>query len=507
VRLEVYGTCPNFAFVNPPLLPLVCRAADRWHVSLIGELLAGALLGPGLANVVPFVDAWKLAGELALCFLVFDGALSLDLYKLRRVGVRAVVIAATGVVLPVLLAWGIMRAFAYSLFASLAAGVALASTAIGSAAVLLKTHSLHETEMGWMIASAAILDDVFSLVLLATVSRLGVVSDPSTVAPPTLFFPGTTDAALLGITPLLASIIVALAALVLTATVFPWFFRVVPDVDRLWGVMTLWCQPPPEAVVVAEELAAMPSRPVRPAPPPVAAAGPAAHHVRRHWILYTFALTISTGLAVTADVLGTSLLFGVFVSGSCLSSGLRATESPVAQAEEANPMPRAEAAHDAASVPTSVLQAHGFFSDGLSSLCARLFFSSMGLSIPTTVLFRPPALLLGLCLTLVPGVLGKWLTGALFERDSTRLHVVGFSMVSRGDLGFLLARTAQANGLLDPVAYAAVVWALLLCTALGPLVVSRILHRQEKPQVPRQPEDRTSGLISVDSGADVDRVT
>ena len=164
---------------------------SRWHLALIGELIAGALLGPGLCDVVPFAQAWTLLGELSLCFLVFDGALSLDLTKLRLVGLRAMTIAFAGVVLPVALAFGILQAFALPALTSLAAGVSLASTAIGSTAVLLKSHGLQETEMGWMIASAAIIDDVGSLVLLAIVGRLGPGSVDGRSG--SLFFPATTN--------------------------------------------------------------------------------------------------------------------------------------------------------------------------------------------------------------------------------------------------------------------------------------------------------------------------
>ena len=41
-------------------------------------------------------------------------------------------------------------------------------------------------------------------------------------------------------------------------------------------------------------------------------------------------------------------------------------------------------------------------------------------------------------------------------------------MVGRGELGFQLATSAKAAGILTPAAYSATIWALLLATLLGP---------------------------------------
>ena len=45
---------------------------------------------------------------------------------------------------------------------------------------------------------------------------------------------------------------------------------------------------------------------------------------------------------------------------------------------------------------------------------------------------------------------------------------VGCAMIGRGELGFQLATTAQASGLMSAGAYSATIWALLLATLLGP---------------------------------------
>jgi Kef-type K+ transport system membrane component KefB len=462
-----------WAFVT--LTWLLGSIFSRWNLALIGEIIAGALLGPGLGDIVPFPEAWTLAGELALCFLVFDGALSLDLLKLRLVGFRALSIAVTGVVLPVAFSFGVMQAFGFPLLTSLACGVALASTAIGSTTVLLKSHNLHETEMGWMIASAAILDDVLSLVLLAIVSRLGVKSVAGGAG--SLFFPGTNNTGLLAISPIIASIIVALIAFTLSFTLFPLVYLRISATEDACLAADL---PPVAGPDLSEKSVEMvSSAALQHISISAASTAPTAENGVRQcdWLLYLFALSCTTALAVLADFLGTSVLFGIFMSASCLSSSMRPIEvSTTNQQEQATTVDIADISPGIHSRPANINDIHAQFTHVLSPICARLFFGSIGLTVPTRVLFRPGAILIGLCLTLV-GALGKWLTGIVYEREWSRIHLVGFSMVSRGDLGFLLARTAKEQELLDDISYAAVVWALLLCTCLGPLVVSRILQR------------------------------
>ena len=84
----------------------------------------------------------------------------------------------------------------------------------------------------------------------------------------------------------------------------------------------------------------------------------------------------------------------------------------------------------------------------------------------------------GLLLTLA-AIAGKWLSGAwggsLFAGGGCAGRVylgtfmrVGCAMIGRGELGFQLATSARAAGILTPTAYSATIWALLLATLLGP---------------------------------------
>ena len=55
---------------------------------LLGQIVAGLLLGPSLWNVVPHPTAVALLGKLGVMLLVVESGLSVDHRQMRRVGLR-----------------------------------------------------------------------------------------------------------------------------------------------------------------------------------------------------------------------------------------------------------------------------------------------------------------------------------------------------------------------------------------------------------------------------------
>lgn len=82
---------------------VVCK---RLNVSpIIGQILAGLVVGPALLDVIPYVDALRLLGKLGIMVLVVEAGLTVNLEEIRRFGVRASLAAATGVMAPTLLSF------------------------------------------------------------------------------------------------------------------------------------------------------------------------------------------------------------------------------------------------------------------------------------------------------------------------------------------------------------------------------------------------------------------
>ena len=141
--------------------------------AVLGELLAGILLGPSLLNAVnPADPVLHFLAELGVIILLFEIGLETDLRKMLRVGPAAVAVAITGVVLPFGLGYGAATAFGLDTNAALITGAALTATSVGiTARVLADLGHLNSPE-GQIILGAAVIDDVVGLIILALVSQL-----------------------------------------------------------------------------------------------------------------------------------------------------------------------------------------------------------------------------------------------------------------------------------------------------------------------------------------------
>jgi len=117
-------------------------------------------------------DALTLCDQLGLLLLVAEGGLHVNVAQLRCVGLRAFLVAITGTAVPVLLGFGFVMLLGYDAIESVVAGTALSSTSIGMATRMLQQESQLDTQLGNLIAAAAMLDDVLSVILLAELTNI-----------------------------------------------------------------------------------------------------------------------------------------------------------------------------------------------------------------------------------------------------------------------------------------------------------------------------------------------
>ena len=153
--------------------------------AVLGELLAGVLLGMSVAGLVdPKNEILHLLAELGVVILLFEIGLETDLRKLLRVGGSAAAVAAVGVVLPFALGFGVCRMLGLDNLVGIVAGASLTATSVGiTARVLSDLNRLQEPE-SQIILGAAVIDDVIGLVILAVVTGLtqGQAVTPLSVA-------------------------------------------------------------------------------------------------------------------------------------------------------------------------------------------------------------------------------------------------------------------------------------------------------------------------------------
>src|SRR5262245_47065242 len=150
--------------------------------SVLGELLAGVVLGPSVLGLVPLSEGIFLLAEIGVVLLLFEVGLETDLEELLRVGGPALAVAFAGMVLPFAGGFALTRALGYETLTAIFVGAALTATSIGITARVLSELGVLKTAEGQIILGAAVIDDVLGLVVLAIVSKLAQTGTLSAAA-------------------------------------------------------------------------------------------------------------------------------------------------------------------------------------------------------------------------------------------------------------------------------------------------------------------------------------
>ncbi len=137
--------------------------------AVIGELLAGILIGPGLLGWVRPGAVLSTVATMGVIVLMFVVGLETRPSDLFKVGGRAFVVGSVGIVLPLLCGFWFGTALGDGRPEALFIGTALVATSVGiTARVLADRGFLSATEARIILAAAAI-DDVLGMLVLSLV--------------------------------------------------------------------------------------------------------------------------------------------------------------------------------------------------------------------------------------------------------------------------------------------------------------------------------------------------
>eukprot|EP00804_Cyclotella_cryptica_P028486 CCRYP_014781-RA/>CCRYP_014781-RA protein AED:0.02 eAED:0.02 QI:317/1/1/1/1/1/3/2257/834 len=141
--------------------------------SLVGEIFVGILLGPNLADYVPYPISFVMLGEIGLILLVIEAGIDIDLTTLKLIGSRGLIIAIVGSILPIAIAFVIAYALdSGDIISAIAAGSCFGPTSLGIAMNILRQGKIVNTPVGQLIVSAAVIDDMIALIILSQLSAL-----------------------------------------------------------------------------------------------------------------------------------------------------------------------------------------------------------------------------------------------------------------------------------------------------------------------------------------------
>jgi Kef-type K+ transport system membrane component KefB len=142
--------------------------------AVVGELLAGALLGPHLLDLVHRSEFFEAFAELGVIFLLFEAGLEARVRDLLAVRGPALRVGLIGVALPFV--GGLLAALAFGEATSNALFVATAfvATSVGITIAVLRELGVQSRRSARIILAAAVLDDILGLIVLVVVKGVAL---------------------------------------------------------------------------------------------------------------------------------------------------------------------------------------------------------------------------------------------------------------------------------------------------------------------------------------------
>lgn len=386
------------------IILLAAKAAGYLSVrlgqpSVLGELLAGLILGPSIINLLhwPVFQDPALeeiidhVAEIGVLLLMFVAGLELHLDELAKNSKVSALAGVLGVLAPIGLGMLVTSSFGYSSDQSWFVGVVLGATSVSiSAQTLIELKALR-SRVGLGLLGAAVFDDILVILLLSTFLALA-----------------SEEQGLGAVLLLLVRMVAFLALSVLFGLKFlPVIVRKVAHLPISQGVLTL-------------------------------------------------ALVVMFVYGLAAELLGSmAAITGTFLAG------LMFARSPEKERLERG---------------VSAL-AYAYF--------VPIFFVNIGLSVNARQL-RPEVFWLFLAITLV-AVIGKLVGAGAGARlagyswlESTQL---GAGMISRGEVGLIIAAVGIEQGLLAEAEFSAIVGMILVTTLITPPVLRMLFSRSDRAAV------------------------
>jgi Kef-type K+ transport system membrane component KefB len=354
---------------------------------VLGELLAGIIVGPFALGALPLIDGEPLVvldetvrhvGEIAAVVILFIAGLEITPREFLRGGVAAFTIGSLGVIVPFFVGYYAFAAFGIEVLQSILIATALTATSIAISIQVLTELGRMQSKEARLVLGAAIVDDILAIAALSV-----VVSMVQT---------GNTEPAILDITLLIMQVLGTFAAiLVVSVLVIP---RVL-HTERLWKSKGSL-----EGIVTATFFAA----------------------------------------AGVAAFLGLSPIVGAFAIGMAVAS-------------------------------TRIIKQVHEYVDKLQIIFAPLFFAIIGAQVDLRGVNLDVLLIAGIMIAVavVTKLVGTGLPSIIFLKNRTKAMRVGIGMVSRGEVGLIIAGVGVSSGALSNDIYTAVIIMVAATTIITPI--------------------------------------
>lgn len=403
---------------------------ERWGQSpVLGELLIGIILGNltlvGINIFQPIAEneIIRFFAEFGVVILLFQVGLESNIAEMRRVGVRALLVACIGVAVPFALGTYLVGPLilpGLSSNAYLFLGATLTATSVGITARVFKDLNILNSAEAKIVLGAAVIDDVLGLIILAVVSAIATAGTFSWI-----------DIGWIS----LKALVFLVGAILIGQAIAPALGRFLSAIHNGSGMK------------------------------------------------FTLAIVFGLICASLAGAIGLAPIVGAFAAGLVLDPvHFRHFRDP--QIVEDIRERLAGTPEEVKQPLNEVIEHHAKrhvedLIEPLGHLFIPLFFVLTGMSVRLETLFDVRVLIIALAITTVAFV-GKVVSGLAAGKVSK--SIVGWGMVPRGEVGLIFAATGQQLGVVTDELFSVVIIVVLLSTLLTPPILTYLIRRNQ-PQI------------------------
>ena len=393
--------------------------------AVLGELIAGALIGNLILINISWFEGMKsneylhFLAELGVVILLFQVGLESNVQEMKKVGMRALIVAIIGVVLPFVMGAylaGPLIMPGLSDNAYIFLGATLSATSVGITARVFKDFSILHSKESRIVLGAAVIDDVLGLILLAIVSSIvqtGSISMMQIIQT-------------IGLSILLLAGGTIIGGMI-TKPLSKWF----STLNSGSGMKLAF------ALSIGFAFA---------------------------YIAYLIGLAPIVG-AFTAGLMLDSVHFKHFHEPSYVSDFKRAVNDADMQVQQ---KVQVIAEEQQEKHIEHILEPIGQF-------LSPIFFVMTGLAVDVSVFMNPHALIIALVLTCI-AIIGKLASG-FFAGRGVNHWLIGWGMVPRGEVGLIFASVGRALGVVDTMEYSVIVVVIMLTTFVTPPILGSMVKK------------------------------
>jgi Kef-type K+ transport system membrane component KefB len=391
---------------------------ERWgQPAVIGELLAGIALsalgyyGWSFIGDIRANEIISYIAQFGALLLLFSIGLESNMKEMSKVGVRALLVAIVGVVVPFVLGSFVLGPIFFgdeSSNARLFLGASLVATSVGITASVFRSLKLTKSRAAQTVLGAAVIDDVLGLIVLAIVSAL--VSGGE----------------------LTASLILELA---------------IKSFGFLGGALLL-------GSIIAKPLSRMFSL----------------IHTGIG-MKVSLAIVFALVFGYLAELFGLEPIIGAFAAGLLLDAvHFESFSDP----EILDDIKHLQADETVAAVIKKHRHAHvEDLINSIGLIFIPVFFVFTGMQIDFGSLLQPKLYLIAFVISLF-AVAGKFVAGFAAQGTRAEKMLVGVSMVPRGEVGLIFAATGASLGVLSSELFSTIVLVVIMTTFVAPAMIKRL---------------------------------